>query len=60
MINLSLNELKLIVKYSDIKDYENKFEDNLIKTLREPKIKISIEKIRKNLMNQDIDFLSQK
>ena len=49
MINLSLNELKLIVKYSDIKDYENKFEDDLIKTLREPKIKISIEKIRKKL-----------
>ena len=49
MINLSLNELKLIVKYRDIKDYENKFEDDLIKTLREPKIKISIEKIRKKL-----------
>ena len=49
MINVSLNELKLIVKYRDIKDYENKFEDDLIKTLREPKIKISIEKIRKKL-----------
>ena len=40
MKNLSLNELKLI----DIKDYENKSEDDLIKILNEPKTKTSLSK----------------
>ena len=40
MKNLSLNELKLI----DIKDYENKSEDDLIKILNELKTKISLSK----------------
>ena len=33
MIHLSLDELKLIAKNRDIKDYENKSEKDLIKTL---------------------------
>ena len=33
MINLSLNELKLIAKYRGIKDYKNKSEGDLIKYL---------------------------
>ena len=33
MINLLLNELKLVAKIRRIKDYENKFENKLIKTL---------------------------
>ena len=33
MINLSLNELKLIAKYRGIKDYTNKSEGDLIKYL---------------------------
>ena len=46
MINLSLNELNLITKNRDINDYENKSEDDLIKILSEPKIKISLSKKR--------------
>ena len=43
-INLSLDELKLVEKNRDIKDYENKSEENLIKIFTEPKPKISIPK----------------
>ena len=46
MINLSLNELKLVAKNRGIKDYENKFEDDLIKILSKPKTKISLSKRR--------------
>ena len=45
MINLSLNELKLIEKNRGIKDYKNKSE-YLIKILSEPKTKISLSKKR--------------
>ena len=31
MINLSLDDLKLVAKNRNIKGYENKFEENLIK-----------------------------
>ena len=44
MLNLSLDTLKHIVKSRGIKDYENKSEDDLIKILSEPKIKISLSK----------------
>ena len=43
MINLSLNELKLLPQYRSIKDYENKSEDDLIKILNETR-KISLSK----------------
>ena len=48
MINLSLNELKLIAKGRNIKDYKNKSENDLVKILSEPKPKInlSIKKIK--------------
>ena len=48
MINVSLNELKLIAKSRSIKDYENKSEDDLIKIPSElkPKINISQKKIK--------------
>ena len=58
MMNLSLNEIKLIAKNRDIKDYE--------KTIfSEPKTKISpskrrIKDIKEKLKNQDIHFLNQK
>ena len=42
MINLSLNELKLISKCRDIKDYKEK--KDLIKKLIEPKPKINFSK----------------
>ena len=44
MINLSLDELKLVVKNRNIKGYENKSEEYLIKVLSKPKPKISIPK----------------
>ena len=37
MINLSLNQLKLIAQIRNISDYENKFKEDLIKALSEPK-----------------------
>ena len=46
MINLSLNELKLIAKNGLIKDYESKSADDLIKVLWEPKLKICLSKKR--------------
>ena len=39
MINLSPDELKLIAKNRDIKDYKNKSEEDLIKMLSEQKLK---------------------
>ena len=44
MINLALNELKLIAQNRNISDYENKSEKDLIKTLSQPKLKIRINK----------------
>ena len=48
MINLSLNELKLIAKIRNIKDNKNKSENDLIKILSKlkPKINISKKKIK--------------
>ena len=39
MINLSIDELKLVAKNRRIKNYKNKGKDDLIKTLSEPKKK---------------------
>ena len=47
MINLSLDELKLVAKNRNIKDYKKKSEKDLIKLLSKPKPKIIINK--KNL-----------
>ena len=44
MINLSMNELKLIAQNRNISDYESKSEKDLIKALSEPKPKIKINK----------------
>ena len=60
MINLSLNELKLIAKSRGIKDYKKKSKDELTKILSKTEPKINIENIKKNLMNQGRDFQSQK
>ena len=48
MINLSLNELKLVAKNRRITDYEN----NLIKILSEPKTKISLSQKRIKDINE--------
>ena len=65
MINLSLNELKLIAKSRNIKDYKNKSENDLIKILSEPKPKINlskdkIKKIKKDFSKLRYRFLNQK
>ena len=44
MINLLLDEVRLIAENRNIRDYENKFEKDLIKALSEPKPKIRITK----------------
>ena len=44
MINSSLNELKLIAKSRNIKDYKVKSENDLIKILSEQKPKINLSK----------------
>ena len=43
MINLSLDELKLVAKNRNIGDCETKFKEDLIKVLSEPKPKIKID-----------------
>ena len=44
MINLSLDELRLMAQNRNTRDYENKSEKDLIKALSEPKPKIKIYK----------------
>ena len=44
MINLSLNELKLIAHCRNIRDYENKSKHDLIRALGKPKSKLGIHK----------------
>ena len=65
MINLWLNELKLIAKNTNIKDYKNKSENNLIKILRERKLKLNLSKkkikeIKKDFSELWYGFLNQK
>ena len=56
MINLSLNELKLIVKNRNISDYENKAEKELVKALNKPKPKAKIRIDKKRLDEIRKDF----
>ena len=44
MINLSLDELKLVAESRNIRDYENKSKKDLIKALSEPNPKIKTYK----------------
>ena len=57
MINLSLNELKLIAKSRDIKDYKEKSDEDLIKILSEPKPKISVSKKKIKEIKKDFSEL---
>ena len=61
MINLSLNELKLIAQSRNISDYENTSEKDLVKVPSEPKPKIrrnnkKLEEINKKLEEIRKDF----
>ena len=57
MINLSLNELKLIVKGRNIKDYKSKSKNYLIKILSEPKPKINLSKNKIKEIKKDFNKL---
>ena len=60
MINLSLNELKLIAQSRNISDYESKSEKDLIKALSEPKPKIRINKKKLEGIKKDFYKLRHK
>ena len=57
MINLSLNELKLIAKSRNLKDYKNKSENDLTKILSEPKPNISLSKKKIKEIKKDFNEL---
>ena len=60
MINLSLNELKLIAKSRSVKDYKNKSEEDLIKILSEPKPKINLSKKKIKEIKKDFHKLKYR
>ena len=64
MINLSLDELKLIAQSRNISDYENKSEKDLVKALSKPKpkpkIKIRINKKKLEEIKKDFNELKHK
>ena len=53
MINLSLDKLRLIAKNKNIRNYENKSEKDLIKSLSESKPKIRINKKKLEEIKKD-------
>ena len=59
MINLSLDELKLVAKNRGIKNYENKSEEDVIKILSELKPQISIPKKKIKEIKKDFSKLKQ-
>ena len=60
MINLSLDELKLVAKNRNIKDDDNKSEKDLIKLLSEPKPKIIINKKKLEEIKKDFSKLKHR
>ena len=56
-MNLSLKELKLIVERRNIKDYKNRSENHLKKTLSEPKPKINLSKNKIKEIKKDFKKL---
>ena len=60
MINLSLDEIRLIAQNRNIRDYENKSEEDLIKALSEPKPKIRINKKKLEEIRKDSNKLRHK
>ena len=66
MIILLLKELKLIAESRNVKDYNNKSENDLIKMLDKPKPKINLSKnkikgIKKNFNKlRFLSFLNEK
>ena len=60
MINLSLDELTLVAKNRNIKDYENKSENNLKEKLSKPKPKTYISKKKIKEIEKDFSELRHK
>ena len=60
MINLSLDELRLIAQNRNTRDYENKSEKDLIKAFSEPKPKIKIDKKKLEEIRKDFNELRHK
>ena len=60
MIGLSLNELKLVAESRGIKDYKNKSEYELIKTLSELRPKISLSKKRMKKIGEKFNELKDR
>ena len=60
MINLQLDELKLVAESRNIRDCENKSEKDLIKALSEPKPKIRINKKKLEEIRKDFNELRHK
>ena len=57
MINLWLDELRLIAQNRNIRGYENKSEKDLIKALSKPKPKIKIDKKKLEKIRKDFNEL---
>ena len=60
MINLSLDQLKLVAKNKNIKGYKDKSEEDLIKILSKPKPKVSIPKKKIKKIKKDFSELRHK
>ena len=60
MINLSLNELKLIASSRNIKDYKNKSANDLIKILSEPKPETNLSKNKIKEFKKDFSKLKYR
>ena len=60
IINLSLDELKLVAKNRNIQGYKNKNKEDLIKILSEPKPKISITEKKLKEIEKDFSELRHK
>ena len=60
MINLSLDELKLVAQSRNIRDYENKSKKDLIKVLSKPKPKTKINKKELEEIRKDFHKLRHK
>ena len=60
MINLSLDELRLIAQSRNINNYENKSEKDLVKALSKPKPKIRINKKKLEEIRKDFYKLRHK
>ena len=60
MVSLSLDKLRLIAQNRNMRNYENKSEKDLIKTLSEPKPKIRINKKKLEEIKKDFNELRHK